>query len=77
MFDGLDGMDKANALYLAILLVVVLLGSASLRNIGFGRGLRMAAAWVAIFAVILITSSIISVMKTLMPGLMGLARSAP
>lgn len=57
MFDGLDGMDKANALYLAIILVVVLLGSASLRNIGFGRALRMAAAWVAIFAVIIVVAT--------------------
>ena len=54
MFDGLDGTDKANALYLAIILIVVLLGSASLRRIGIGPALKMVAAWVAIFAVILI-----------------------
>lgn len=53
MFDGLGDMDKANALYLAIILIVVLIGSASLRNIGFRRGLGMAAAWVGIFAVII------------------------
>lgn len=57
MFDGLSGMDKANALYLAIILVVVLVGSASLRGIGFGRGARMAAAWVAIFGAIIIAAT--------------------
>lgn len=57
MFDGLDGTDKAYALYLSIILVAVLIGSASLRGIGFGRALRMAAAWVAIFALILIATT--------------------
>jgi aspartyl protease family protein len=57
VFDGLGGMDKANALYLAIILIVVLIGSASLRNIGFRRGLGMAAAWIGIFAAILIAVS--------------------
>jgi aspartyl protease family protein len=57
MFDGLDGYDKANALYLSIILVVVLIGSASLRRIGFGRALVMATAWIAIFAVIVIATT--------------------
>lgn len=57
MFDGLGDMDKANALYLSIILLVVLIGSASLRNIGFKRGFGMAAAWVAIFAVIILLST--------------------
>jgi aspartyl protease family protein len=57
MFDGLSGMDRANALYLAIILVAVLIGSASLRGIGIGRAVRMAGAWVAIFAVILIAAT--------------------
>jgi len=54
MFEGLDGIDKANALYLAILLIVVLAGSLSLRGAGIGRLAKMAAAWIAIFAVILV-----------------------
>lgn len=54
MFEGLDDIDKANALYLAIILVVVLIGSASLRRIGFGRAIGMAVAWVAIFTVIMV-----------------------
>jgi len=57
MLDGLDDMDKANALYLSIILLVVLVGSASLRRIGFGKALGMAAAWVGIFAVILIATT--------------------
>lgn len=57
MFDGLSGLDKANALYLAIILVAVLVGSASLRGIGFGRAARMAGAWIVIFAVILVAAT--------------------
>lgn len=57
MFDGLGGDDKAYALYLSIILVAVLIGSASLRGIGFGRALKMAAVWVAIFAVIIIATT--------------------
>ena len=57
MFEGLDGGDKASALYLTIILIAVLIGSVSLRRIGFGRALGMAAAWVGIFAVILIATS--------------------
>lgn len=57
MFDGLDDMDKANALYLSIILIVVLIGSASLRRIGFGKALGMAAAWIGIFTVILIAAT--------------------
>ena len=57
MFDGLGGDEKAYALYLSIILAAVLIGSASLRGIGFGRALRMAAAWVAIFAVIIIATT--------------------
>lgn len=57
MFDGLDSYDKANALYLSIILLVVLIGSASLRRIGFGRALGMAAAWIAIFAAIIIATT--------------------
>ena len=40
MFEGLDGMDKANALYLTLLLLIVLVSSASLRRIGFRRAFR-------------------------------------
>jgi aspartyl protease family protein len=57
MFEGLDGMDKANALYLTLLLLIVLVSSASLRRIGFRRALGMAAAWVAIFAAIIIVTT--------------------
>ncbi len=57
MFDGLGDMDKAQALYLAIILLVVLIGSASLRQIGFGRAAKMVLAWVAIFAVIIVFAS--------------------
>ena len=57
MFDGLGDMDKANAVYLAIILIFVLIGSASLRNIGFKRAFGMAAAWAGIFAVVLIVAS--------------------
>ena len=39
-------MDKANALYLSIILIVVLVGSASLRRIGIGKAIAMAGAWV-------------------------------
>lgn len=57
MFDGLGDMDKAQALYLTIILVVVLLGSLSLRRIGWRRGCGMAAAWIGIFAVIITLAS--------------------
>lgn len=57
MFDGLGDMDKAQALYLSIILVAVLLGSLSLRRIGWRRGFGMAAAWIAIFAVIITLAS--------------------
>ena len=57
MFDGLDGMDKANALYLSIILVAVLIGSLSLRRVGVKRLAGMAGAWIAIFAVILVATS--------------------
>jgi aspartyl protease family protein len=57
MFDGLGDMDKAGALYLSILLLVVLIGSASLRRIGFRRGFGMAAAWLLIFAVVILAAS--------------------
>ncbi len=57
MFDGLDGMDRANALYLSIILVAVLVGSLSLRRVGWRRGGAMAAAWVAIFTVIIVATT--------------------
>lgn len=57
MYDALDGMDKANAIYLSIILVVVLIGSASLRRMGPGRAIGMAAAWIAMFAVIIIATT--------------------
>lgn len=57
MLDGLGSMEKANALYLAIILIVVLIGAGSLRHVGFRRGLGMAAAWVGIFAAILVAVS--------------------
>lgn len=57
MFEGLDDMDKANALYLSIILVAVLIGSASLRRVGFKRVLTMAAGWIAIFAAIIVATT--------------------
>lgn len=57
MFDGLDGMDKANALYLSIILIGLLVGSASVRRVGFGKAMVMAGAWIGIFAVILIATT--------------------
>lgn len=57
MFDGLDSYDKANAIYLAILLLVVLVSSASLRHVGFGRLAKMALAWIAIFGAILLMTA--------------------
>ena len=57
MFEGLDAMDKANALYLTLLLLIVLISSASLRRIGFRRAFGMAAAWVAIFAAVIIATT--------------------
>ena len=57
MFDGVGSGDKAYALYLTIILVVVLIGSASLRRIGFGRALGMAGVWIAIFAAIIIATT--------------------
>lgn len=57
MFDGLGDMDKANALYLSIILLVVLIGSVSLRRVGWRRGAGMAAAWVAIFGVIIVAAT--------------------
>lgn len=57
MFDGLGDMDKANALYLSIILLVVLIGSVSLRRVGWRRGAGMAAAWVAIFGVVIVAAT--------------------
>ena len=54
MLDTLDPVAKGQALYLTIILIAVLIGSAALRGVGFGRLLRMAFGWVAIFGVILI-----------------------
>jgi aspartyl protease family protein len=57
MFDGLESYDKGQALYLAILLLVILASSATLRGAGAGRLLKMAGAWIAIFAAILVVSA--------------------
>lgn len=53
MPEGLDGFDKANALYLTILLVFVATASITLRQAGIGRLGRMALAWLVIFTVLL------------------------
>lgn len=57
MFEGLDSFDKANALYLTILLVFVATASLSLRRVGFGRLARMALAWIGIFTVLLVIAA--------------------
>ncbi len=54
MFEGVDNFDKANALYLTVLLIVVLASAVSLRGQSLGHLARMAFAWIGIFAVILI-----------------------
>lgn len=54
MLETLDPIAKGQALYLAIILIAVLVGSAALRGVGFARLLRMALGWFAIFGVILI-----------------------
>lgn len=52
MFEGIDNFESANALYLAVLLVVVLISAVSLRRQSLGKLAKMALAWVGIFAVI-------------------------
>ena len=54
MLDTLDPVAKSQALYLTIILIAVLIGSAALRGIGCARLLRMAFGWFAIFAVLLV-----------------------
>jgi aspartyl protease family protein len=71
MFDGLDGMDKANAIYLSIILIFVLIGSVSLRRIGFGRALGMAAAWLGIFAAVIIATTYQDDAKAVLARLTG------
>jgi aspartyl protease family protein len=57
MFEGMGEGDKAQAIYLAIILVVVLAGSAVLRRQSIGRTLSMLLIWVAIFGLIAFTAN--------------------
>ena len=57
ILDDLDSIDRMNAVYLSLLLLIVLAGAVSIRREDISRTVRNALVWLCIFAVVVLAAS--------------------